>query len=66
MIHSQDPAGIQYISYVEAAVKGMEEAGMGTTLKHFPGYGSTSSNTHNGFAVNYLSENDFRYNDLIP
>ena len=58
--------GLDNASYVEAAVKGMEEAGMGTTLKHFPGYGSTSSNTHNGFAVNYLSENDFRYNDLIP
>lgn len=58
--------GLDNASYVEAAVRGMEEAGMGTTLKHFPGYGSTSSDTHNGFAVNYLSENDFKYNDLLP
>lgn len=58
--------GLDNAGYVEMAVRGMEEAGMGTTLKHFPGYGSTSSNTHNGFAVNYLSENDFKYNDLLP
>lgn len=58
--------GLDNASYVETAVRGMEEAGMGTTLKHFPGYGSTSSNTHNGFAVNYLSETDFKYNDLLP
>ena len=58
--------GLDNAGYVETAVRGMEEAGMGTTLKHFPGYGSTSSNTHNGFAVNYLSETDFKYNDLLP
>ena len=51
---------------VKAAVKGMEENGVATTLKHFPGYGGTSSNTHNGYAVNDLSMDDFYYNDLLP
>lgn len=58
--------GLYNSRFVAAAIRGHEENGVGTSMKHFPGYGSTSSNTHNGFAVNNLSIGDFRYNDLLP
>ena len=58
--------GLGNSEYVAAAVRGHEENGVGSTLKHFPGYGGTSSNTHNGFAVNDLAIEDFEYNDLLP
>lgn len=58
--------GVGNAEFVVAAVQGHEENGVATTLKHFPGYGGTSSNTHNGFAVNNLSIDEFRHNDLIP
>lgn len=52
--------------FVAASVRGQEDNGLGTTLKHFPGYGGTSSNTHEGYAVNDLSMDEFHHNDLIP
>lgn len=58
--------GLENAKYVETLVEASEGAGMPTTLKHFPGYGGTSSDTHNGFAVNDLSLEDFYYNDLLP
>ena len=59
--------GITNGEAVRDAVQGHRSvSGMGSCLKHFPGYGSTSSNTHNGFAVNDLSRKDFEYNDLLP
>lgn len=58
--------GVENAKYVETLVRASENAGMATTLKHFPGYGGTSSNTHNGFAVNNLAWEDFLYNDLLP
>ena len=62
--YGQDGAGNAV--FVAAAVQGHEDNNVATTLKHFPGYGGTSSNTHNGFAVNDLSMDEFRHNDLIP
>lgn len=58
--------GLENAKYVETLVEASEGVGMPTTLKHFPGYGGTSSDTHNGFAVNDLSLEDFYYNDLLP
>ena len=52
--------------YVWNVVSGHESNQVGSTMKHFPGYGNTSSNTHNGFAVNDLKEEMFLYRELIP
>lgn len=58
--------GLHNGRFVAAAVRGHEQNGISTSVKHFPGYGGTSSDTHNGFAINTLSLGDFEYNDLIP
>lgn len=58
--------GLENATYVESVVSTAKENGLGTCLKHFPGYGGTSSNTHDGFAVNDLSRSDFDNNDLLP
>ena len=58
--------GVENAEYVETLVEASEAAKMPTTMKHFPGYGATSADTHNGFAVNDLSLDDFYYNDLLP
>lgn len=60
--------GVENAKAVKQAVLGHKAGStkMGTCLKHFPGYGGTSSNTHDGFAVNDLSLEDFNYNDLLP
>ncbi len=58
--------GLDTAKYVETLVEASEGAGMPTTMKHFPGYGATSSNTHNGFAVNELPMENFLYDDLLP
>lgn len=52
--------------YVETLAAAYDGTGVGATMKHFPGYGGTSANTHNGFAVNELTLDDFYYNDLLP
>ena len=58
--------GVDNAKYVSASVEAMESNGLGTSLKHFPGYGSTSSDTHSGFAVNHLTKEELLYNDLLP
>lgn len=57
---------LENAEYVETLVEAADGTGVGTTMKHFPGYGGTSANTHNGFAVNDLTLDDFYYNDLLP
>lgn len=51
--------------YVSRVVEIMNENGIGSCLKHFPGYGS-NADTHTGISVDKRSAESFRENDFIP
>lgn len=46
--------------YVAAMVTGLQEQGVMGCLKHFPGIGSTTADTHNGFAYTDRTADEFR------
>jgi beta-N-acetylhexosaminidase len=52
--------------FTRAYVAGMHEAGMGATLKHFPGHGSVLEDTHFDNAIDDRSLDDIRQHDLVP
>lgn len=52
-------------SYVGAVVTQMRSDGMGSVLKHFPGYGN-NADTHTGIAVDKRSLESFRTSDFLP
>ncbi|WP_051407507.1 glycoside hydrolase family 3 N-terminal domain-containing protein [Nocardia sp. CNY236] len=43
---SDDPAVV--VQYADAFIRAMREAGVGTVMKHFPGHGSASGDSHTG------------------
>ncbi|MCR5294338.1 MAG: glycoside hydrolase family 3 protein [Lachnospiraceae bacterium] len=47
-------------------VRGLSEAGISAALKHFPGHGSTSEDSHKGAAVSYRTIEELRECDLLP
>lgn len=51
--------------YVRTAVTAMGEAGIGSVLKHFPGYGS-NVDTHTGIANDDRPYEDFVWYDFLP
>lgn len=51
--------------YVRTVVDVMEQNGIGSVLKHFPGYGS-NVDTHTGIAIDERSLESFRQNDFLP
>ena len=51
---------------VAAFVSGQKEAGVFSTLKHFPGLGNTDIDTHDGMAVSEQTLDDLRAVDLLP
>lgn len=51
---------------VGSAVLGFKAAGVGTTLKHFPGHGDVSGDTHQGTVVAYKDFNTIRQQELQP
>lgn len=51
--------------YVETVVYAMNEKGMGSVLKHFPGYGN-NVDTHTGIAIDERSLESFRQSDFLP
>lgn len=51
--------------YVSLVVRVMKEQGIGSSLKHFPGYGG-NSDTHAGIAYDYRSRDEFRQSDFLP
>lgn len=54
----------QVSQYVVGMVKGMEEQGITACLKHFPGIGGTTEDSHNGLATLTTSAEDFRNNEF--
>ncbi len=52
--------------YVRTVVEASESEGVGSCLKHFPGYGNTSGDTHNGMVTLDTSLEQLRSCDLIP
>ncbi|HZV23871.1 MAG TPA: beta-N-acetylhexosaminidase, partial [Luteimonas sp.] len=61
---SADPQVVA--EFTRAYVRGMHAAGMGATLKHFPGHGSVLEDTHFDEAVDNRSLDEMRKLDLVP
>lgn len=51
---------------VSAAVAGFADEGVGTSLKHFPGHGDTSTDSHIGAAQVEKSKSELLAEDLVP
>lgn len=51
---------------VENVVKGLQDNGVSATLKHFPGLGSSSGDTHNGSVLLTRTKEEFETQDFIP
>lgn len=51
---------------VSAAVGGFRDSGVICTLKHFPGHGDTSADTHTGAAIVTKSLDELRAGELLP
>ncbi|GAA5102776.1 glycoside hydrolase family 3 N-terminal domain-containing protein [Nocardia iowensis] len=60
---SADPAVVT--EYADAYIRAMREVGVGTVLKHFPGHGSASGDSHRG-AVRTPPLADLQTVDLVP
>jgi beta-N-acetylhexosaminidase len=61
---SADPAVVA--EFTRAYVRGMHDAGMAATLKHFPGHGSVLEDTHVDDAVDDRPLDEIRKLDLVP
>jgi beta-N-acetylhexosaminidase len=61
---SADPQVVA--EFTRAYVRGMHAAGMGATLKHFPGHGSVLEDTHFNDAVDPRTLDEMRALDLVP
>ncbi len=51
---------------VENAVKGFQDNGVSATLKHFPGAGATTVDSHTGYSANPRSMEELEGNELLP
>jgi beta-N-acetylhexosaminidase len=61
---AESPATVA--AFTRAYVRGMHEAGMAATLKHFPGHGSVLEDTHFDAAVDPRPLDVLRREDLLP
>jgi beta-N-acetylhexosaminidase len=61
---SADPEVVA--GFTRAYVRGMHDAGMAATLKHFPGHGSVLEDTHFDNAVDDRPLDEIRKLDLVP
>ena len=56
----------QAAGLVSAAVEGFHAGGVACTLKHFPGHGDTSADSHYGSVYVYKSLDDLRAAEFLP
>lgn len=56
----------QTAEYVSAVVGVMEENNMGSSIKHFPGYGNASGDTHDGLVRSNVTAESLYSSDLVP
>lgn len=61
---SRDPKIISALAI--EYIKGMREAGMASTGKHFPGHGAVTEDSHNEIPVDNRSRDEIWNNDIIP
>lgn len=52
-------------SMVSSMVKGLEDNGVSACLKHFPGIGSSTEDTHGGMAETARTAEEFRANEFL-
>lgn len=52
--------------YSKEVVKGLEEQGVSAVIKHYPGHGATSGDTHEGYAFVDKTLEELMSNELIP
>lgn len=51
---------------VSAVVKGLEENNVCSVLKHFPGHGSTTVDSHTGYSASYRTIDELRECEFLP
>ncbi|MDD3222330.1 MAG: glycoside hydrolase family 3 protein [Lachnospiraceae bacterium] len=51
---------------VAKVVEGLQEMGVSATLKHFPGHGATTTDSHNGAAIVDRSLDELRSTEFLP
>ena len=51
---------------VSEEVKGLQDAGICATLKHFPGHGNTSEDSHSGIAISDKTLSELEECELLP
>jgi len=61
---NQNPSTISLLA--NEYIKGMREAGMASTGKHFPGHGAVIEDSHHDIPVDKRSRDEIWTNDIIP
>ena len=51
---------------VEASIKGYQDSGVISALKHFPGHGNTSTDTHVGLSIIEKKYDELKQLELVP
>ena len=62
--YGDDPE--QVAAFAIAAARGLERGGVAAALKHFPGHGATSADSHDALPVISASAETLRARDLVP
>ena len=61
---SDDPFVVS--RFGEKFMEGLQSEGISTSLKHFPGHGDTSVDTHTGLSIIYKNYDELKNMELIP